>query len=106
MHESELVIIFTFVSFIVVASLIAWLISLKINQTSVKHSLIHDEGFMLALREYKEKTERRISTLEAEISDLKRNHRPETGSSAANSAEMTGDTSTGTPDAETATNTD
>ena len=67
MVDWSLVVILLFITIIVVVSLVAWLISEKIKQTSTKNSLIHDQGFMLALREYKEKTERRISTLESEV---------------------------------------
>jgi Flp pilus assembly protein CpaB len=67
MPDPNLIIMLLFVTIIVVVSLVAWLISEKIKQTSTKNSLIHDQGFMLALREYKEKTERRITALESEV---------------------------------------
>lgn len=67
MVDWSLVVILLFVTVIVVVSLIAWLISEKIKQTTNKNSLIHDEGFMLALREYKEKTEHRLNALESEV---------------------------------------
>lgn len=89
MPNPDLIIIFIFATIIVVASLIAWLISQKINQASVKNSLIHDQGFMLALREYKEKTERRISALEAELADLKKNNSADEDTSATPLSEPT-----------------
>jgi len=67
MVDWSLVVILLFVTVIVVVSLLAWLISEKIKQSTNKNSLIHDEGFMLALREYKEKTEHRLNALESEV---------------------------------------
>ncbi len=74
MFDPDLLIIFIFATIIVVVSLISWLISEKMRQTTSKHSIIHDQGFMLALREYKEKTEQRISALEAEVAELKKSN--------------------------------
>jgi hypothetical protein len=86
MVDWSLVVIFLFITIIVVVSLIAWLISEKIKQTSTKNSLIHDQGFMLALREYKEKTERRITALESEVFEKGSKSTGESNASSPDSA--------------------